>query len=405
MRIKEIKIHDFRGLSDVTIDNLDKNLNLLIGVNGAGKSSVLDATVFLLQAFTARLTTSGSKGASIALADIKRDSRTGCELTLTLDNEVKWTRVRSRKLDKTDESDLSQLNDYTKPLRAQLDERQEIDLPVIVHYGVKRSVTDIPLHFPKSEDSLSNATYKDWVDSKARDIFPWLRGEEDYENELIRDNPEARDRGLEALREAMRVIFPEYTDLRVQRKPHLEVTLRKGGEKLPLSQLSDGEKCYLALVCDIVRRLTIANPCKEEGEKILKGEGIVLIDEVDLHLHPSWEASVMEKLHEVFPNIQFIVSAHSPLVASHFDGQVYGVKNGSVTPLPRLFGLDYSTILQDWMETSPDNREVNAMVDLYRAYTKYNMQAQADEVKAKILELLNGDENALVWKQLQTIAD
>lgn len=389
MKIQKIEIHDFRGLSDVTIDNLDKNLNLLMGVNGAGKSSVLDAIALLLSAYTARLTTAGSKGSQIAINDIRRDSREGCTLSITLDNGVKWTKFKTRKMDKKEESDYAQLVAFTQPLREQLDNQEEVNLPVIVHYGVKRSVNDIPLKFPNSDTQLSNATYKDWLDSKAsyRDIFPWLRGEEDYENELIRDNPDARDRGLEALRVAMRAVFPEYSDIRVRRKPHLEVVLKKHDEELPLSQLSDGEKCYLALVLDIVRRLTLANPTGD----ILKGEGIVLIDEVDLHLHPSWEATVMEKLNHIFPNIQFIVSAHSPLVASHFDGQVYGVRNGDVTALPRLFGLNYSTILQDWMMAESENKEMTILADLYKMYREYDMQEQAQEVWQKILVATGGD--------------
>lgn len=403
MKIQKIEIHDFRGLTDVTIDNLDNNLNLLMGVNGAGKSSVLDAIALMLSAYTARLTTAASKGTQIAVNDIQSDSHRGCTISITLDNGVKWKKFKTRKMDKKEESDYAQLVTFTQPLREQLDNLQEVNLPVIVHYGVKRSVTDIPLKFPNSDNQLSNAAYKDWFDSKAsyRDIFPWLRGEEDYENELIRDNPDARNRGLEALRQAMRSIFPEYTDIRVKRKPHLEVVLKKHDHELPLSQLSDGEKCYLALVLDIVRRLTIANPAGE----ILKGEGIVLIDEVDLHLHPSWEATVMEKLNHTFENIQFIVSAHSPLVASHFDGQVYGVKNGEVTVLPRLFGLNYSTILQDWMGTRPENREVNSLIELYRAYSKHNMPEQAQEVKNRIIELFHGDIDAIALQKLENPAD
>ena len=301
-------------------------------------------------------------------------------------------------MEKKEVSDYDQLNILTKDLRMQLDDQQPICLPMIVHYGVKRSITDIPLKFTNASEPNPSSAYKDWVDSKAsyRDIFPWLRNEEDYENEMIRDNPNARDRGLEALREAMRRIFPEYTDLRVRRKPHQEVVLKKNGEELPLSQLSDGEKCYIALVCDIVRRLSLANPVGN----VLDGEGIVLIDEIDLHLHPSWEQTAMTKLHETFKNIQFIVTAHSPLVASHFDGQVFAVKDGNVIVLPRLTGLDYSTILQDWMDTTDDNREISSLVELFKAYSDNGMEAQANAVKLKLLNLLHGDANAEIMRRL-----
>ena len=398
MKIQSLRINNFRGLSDVTINNFDPHLNLFIGVNGAGKSSVLDAIVLLLTSFTARLSTSNSKGMPIPTNDIRKDAREGCSLNITMDNGFGWTKHRTRKMEKKEVSDYDQLNILTKDLRMQLDDQQPICLPMIVHYGVKRSITDIPLKFTNASEPNPSSAYKDWVDSKAsyRDIFPWLRNEEDYENEMIRDNPNARDRGLEALREAMRRIFPEYTDLRVRRKPHQEVVLKKNGEELPLSQLSDGEKCYIAFVCDIVRRLSLANPVGN----VLDGEGIVLIDEIDLHLHPSWEQTAMAKLHETFKNIQFIVTAHSPLVASHFDGQVFAVKDGNVIVLPRLTGLDYSTILQDWMDTTDDNREISSLVELFKAYSDNGMEAQANAVKLKLLNLLHGDANAEIMRRL-----
>lgn len=397
MKIKSIQLKGYRRFSDIKLDNLDPNLNLLIGVNGAGKSTILDATALLLSAFTARLSTTSSKGNRIAVNDIKRGGSSS-SLSLTLDNDVVWTKKVSRKLDKDEESDFSKLNEFTKPIRAQLDSGEPICLPIIVHYGVKRSVSDIPLKFPKVDYLSPALAYKNWIDSKAsyRDIFPWIRGEEDYENELIRENPDARVRSLVALREAMRNIFPEYTDMRVRRKPHLEVVLKKQGEELQLSQLSDGEKCYIALICDIVRRLTLANPDSD----ILSGDGVVLIDEVDLHLHPSWEQDIMPKLHATFPNLQFIVSAHSPLVASNFNGQIYAVDNGKVKMLPRLYGLDYSTILQDWMCTSPKNKEISTLIELYKAYEENDMYPQAQAVKGKLIEIFDGDENAEALKFL-----
>lgn len=383
MKIQSIEIKGFRRFADITISNLNPYLNLLIGINGAGKSSVLDAVALMLTAFTSRLTTVNSKGKNIQHNDIKR-GLSKCSVKLTLDNGVEWTKIVTRKLNKDSESDYTQLVEFTREYRQSLDDRKPISVPVIVHYGVKRSVTDIPLRFPKADSQSPAEAYKDWIDSKAsyRDIFPWLRGEEDYENERRNDDPEFRLRSLEALRKAMKMLLPGYTDMRVRRKPHLEVVVKKNGEDLPLSQLSDGEKCYIALVCDIVRRLSIANPVSD----ILSGDGIVLIDEVDLHLHPSWEQTIMEKLHGIFPNIQFIVSAHSPLVASHFDGQIYAMKDGNVVPLPRLYGVDYSTILHDWMETSPDNKKISSLSDLYRSYIHNGMLPQAEAVKQKLSE-------------------
>lgn len=395
MKIQKIEIHDFRGLSDVAIDNLDKNLNLLMGVNGAGKSSVLDAIALLLQPFTARLTTKAGAGFRIDPDDIKKRSRRGCTLQITLDddNKTTWSTFRSKSREVAGESNTVMLTDYTLPMRKALDNYDPISLPVIAHYGVNRSTVGLPLseimrRSMKMEkyDNQSDA-YRNWYNRGAiyRDFLVWFKETEGDENRKRIENPEYRDRGLEAIRSAIATIFPEYENMHMLNGYQLGV--KKNGEEYPFDILSDGEKCYITLVCDIVRRLTIANPTGE----ILKGEGIVLIDEVDLHLHPSWEATVMEKLNHIFENIQFIVSAHSPLVASHFDGQVYGVRNGEVTALPRLFGLNYSTILQDWMQAESENKEMAILADLYKMYRECDMLEQAEEVWQKILVATGGD--------------
>lgn len=89
------------------------------------------------------------------------------------------------------------------------------------------------------------------------------------------------------------------------------MTVFKHGQEMRVDQLSDGEKCLIALIGDLARRLSIANPKKQNP---LEGDGVVLIDEIDLHLHPGWQRMVLPKLADTFPNCQFVVSAHSPQV-------------------------------------------------------------------------------------------
>ena len=101
-----------------------------------------------------------------------------------------------------------------------------------------------------------------------------------------------------------------FENLRVQEEP-LRLLVDKDGEALDLSQLSDGERSFLAMICDLGRRLALANPLLDNP---LHGAGVVLIDELELHLHPKWQREVPEKLRRTFPNIQFIATTHSPFV-------------------------------------------------------------------------------------------
>lgn len=149
-----------------------------------------------------------------------------------------------------------------------------------------------------------------------RRFFEWFREREDSENEqsfarcskkildALDDNDIARnkvselmqsskDRQLTAVRNAIASFMPNFTNLRVRRKPRLHMSIDKDGETLNVLQLSQGEKSLMALVGDIARRLAMMNPALENP---LHGDGIVLIDEVDMHLHPTWQRSIIERL-------------------------------------------------------------------------------------------------------------
>jgi len=125
-------------------------------------------------------------------------------------------------------------------------------------------------------------------------------------------------RELKLITECIEKFIPEYSNLRVTRVPTPHMLVEKNGKTIKLNQLSDGEKNIIAMVGDIARRLSMANPHMENP---LEGKGIVLIDEIDLHLHPLWQRVIISKLTEVFPNCQFIVSTHSPQVLSHIKAE------------------------------------------------------------------------------------
>ena len=158
------------------------------------------------------------------------------------------------------------------------------------------------------------------------------------------------DKQLEAVRKAIASFLPGYTDLRVKRAP-LKMVIHKDKEELIVNQLSDGEKCLLALVGDLARRLAIANPSLDDP---LNGEGVVLIDEIDLHLHPSWQRSVVENLTKTFPQCQFMLTTHSPQILSHVKPECIWLlrrdKDGFHSSHPEdSYGQDSNRILEDIM--------------------------------------------------------
>lgn len=138
-----------------------------------------------------------------------------------------------------------------------------------------------------------------------------------YRNAIVLQEDETRtnpsylgDRAVGAISEALSTFLGGFRNLRVEHKP-LRLLVDKGGQSFDLSQLSDGERSFLALICDLGRRLALANP---ELSNPLHGAGVALIDELELHLHPKWQREVRDKLLATFPNVQFIATTHSPFI-------------------------------------------------------------------------------------------
>jgi predicted ATP-binding protein involved in virulence len=198
----------------------------------------------------------------------------------------------------------------------------------------------------------------------------WLRLEEDRENEArLRKDPSHRDRRLQAVRDAIERFLSAlspgtFSNLRVVRRADVdtgaelpaEILIDKGNISLSLDNLSDGERSMLLLVADLAMRLVVANPGAEEP---LRGRGIVLIDEVELHLHPAWQRAAMPGLTEVFPNLQIIATTHSPQVLSTLTPEsVVILENGRrVEATPPTYGRDTNALLRDVMHTPPRPEE------------------------------------------------
>ncbi|WP_052507359.1 AAA family ATPase [Desulfonatronovibrio magnus] len=144
--------------------------------------------------------------------------------------------------------------------------------------------------------------------------------------------------------------MPELTDLAVRRNP-LRMEVKKNGQALIVNQLSDGEKCLMAMVGDLARRMAIANPNLDDP---LHGKGVVLIDEIDLHLHPKWQRLIVPRLTEAFPNCQFVISTHSPHVLTHVKPENIFLlsldKEGMSAQKPaESYGKNVDRILEDIM--------------------------------------------------------
>ena len=193
----------------------------------------------------------------------------------------------------------------------------------------------------------------------------------------LENNAAYRDKQLEAVRQAISSLIPDFSNLRVRRSP-LRMTLQKQGEELIVNQLSDGEKCLLAMVGDLARRLAIANPGLPDP---LQGSGIILIDEIELHLHPKWQRGIIPDLTRTFPNCQFIVTTHSPQVISDVKPEgIYLLEKtdqGVIAKQPESsFGRDSNRILEDLMDVPERPQEIkDSLLELFRMIDAGNLES------------------------------
>lgn len=398
MNIKSLYIENFRGIERLEIGNFDSQMNLFVGVNGAGKTTILAALSILFSWFLARLKNPNGKGLLLTDNDISIGAKS-CKIAITLLDGTYWDICKTHAYVKKNDavSNLEQLKGLVE--RIYSNEELYKTIPLIVYYPVERAVASAPVKLHKKENGTIWDAYDEALIGNAdfRTLFEWYRRQEDIENEQIRDNPKFRDKSLETIRMALQKVFPEYGEMRVRRHPtQAMVICKKDNTKtddiqIEFDQLSQGEKCYISLVCDLARRLSMANP---QAVSPLRGQGIVLIDEIDLHLHPKWQVEVLSKLMTIFPQCQFVVTTHSPLVLSDVKPQ-------------QLYLLERGRLIQN--SFNPYGKSSSQIMTNYFDLTRLHQRNQtiSKEMESAQNALNNNDENAykVAMEQLRENVD
>ena len=372
MKVTKLNLTNFRDAHALPIE-LKPKLNVFVGVNGSGKSTVLDAIAIMLSWAVSRINRSGASGRPIVESDITNGKSTS-SIQLSCEAEgrtIEWklSKVRKGHAASEDKSNLHELNDYAKGIQNNISETSEkVNLPLFVYYPVNRAVVEIPLRIRGKHLFDLLAAYDGALSSGAnfKTFFEWFREREDLENEMqstlldwnVPGRPKSLDTQLNAVRSALTEFLPDFSDFTIRRSP-LRMEVTKNGKRLTVNQLSDGEKILIAMIGDLARRMAIANP---DSTKPLEGSGIVLIDEIDLHLHPRWQRMIVPKLLEVFPNCQFILSTHSPHVITHVQPESLFLLEQTDSDIAAIkpnesYGKNVDRVLEDLMgleTTRPD---------------------------------------------------
>lgn len=384
MKLERLCLKDFRGIHNLELDFQGKSA-VLFGVNGVGKSSVLASISLLYANIINRLVRSRFKQAvNMEESDIRfGKASTHVEAEFRFGQEettYSCSRTKSRKIGKVGGINLvKNIETVVSHYREKYLPEDEIDeennlverskggsIPIFVNYGVNRLVLKTPLRIRKSEDYGQLGAFEKAIENQIAfsRLFEWFLEQELYETQEQKQNPAYEDIPLRSVKQAMLAMLDGYRNVHITVRPY-SMKVYKGKEVLDILQLSDGEKCTLALFGDLARRLAVANPGLENP---LEGEGVVLIDEVELHMHTLWQRKVAGILKKTFPGIQFIISTHSPQVLGEInsDYQVFSLQKKAdeivCGGLQNYFGLDSNSILEEALRTDSVNGDIKRKV-------------------------------------------
>ena len=316
MRIVELILRNYRVYGERTSFEFADRFTVVVGINGRGKTALLEALALLCSRFLPHVSATRSGYRTITPSDVHNGTMTA-ELGMKVNCAgipIEYMVIYDKERRKNETTKLPAA--VKREVRAAYGDptRANDAAPLAVYYTTDRAGYRLPKRLPTEVPRGQAAAYSGALFNRTvnfRDFMARYRSAFTVERTERRSNPNyLGDRAVTAISRALTTFLGGFENLRVQQEP-LRLLVDKDGEALELSQLSDGERSFLAMTCDLGRRLALANPQLDDP---LLGAGVVLIDELELHLHPKWQREVREKLSRTFPNIQFIATTHSPFV-------------------------------------------------------------------------------------------
>lgn len=420
MTIKDITIKNFRGFAEKHFE-FDARMNVVLGNNTTGKTTLLHAVQIALGAFLQELTLVSGCARNTKDSDIvrsysvmtksfqKQQEKPSFEVNACFidgtynfasdeyasqEKNIRWLRLGA----KNSRKNAGELKDMVAAMEQK---RREADitkmtsvLPLMISFGASRLENNYNgTEKTKARASREEKAYKCALDEKVdfKSAFDWIYR---FEKELDKGHEfEGTDAAfLSALSDAI----PALKQIEIDRKNNEfagQIQMAKDAEPywLTYDMMSDGFKSMINIVAEIAYRCIELNGFLGR-DAVKKTPGIVMIDEVDLYLHPHWQQHILLDLQAAFPMMQFIVTTHSPFI-------VQSVKSQNVITLDGVKGYE-----------DPDKRSIEEIVinemnmDTVRS-AKYNeMVEKAEEYYRLVKEEKENTSDAIkIKKELDEI--
>ncbi len=431
MKLKKLEIINFRCFKSLSID-LDQQLTVLVAKNGQGKSSVLDAIRIglwpFIRGFDLAHTGYNDPANAISIDDvrvvIKHDSTIGdgyvdmvrqlpCKITLqgnfdldviNIEDRGKlliWSRFRESEVPRTQTKDDSACKEILSlasltQWHIRDTDGTVINLPTAGYYGTGRLWNQKRLMEKKKKHDASFYmrlfAYRDCLDPASSykhfaEWFTWVF--ESYREDQIKRSEKGLSSEIDSVwkntiqgvQQAIDSVLQETgwhsLEYSVRQEKSLVLKHKEHGT-LKVGLLSDGIRGVLAMVGDIAYRCIKLNP--HLGLNAAKEtSGVVMIDEIDMHLHPEWQQTILGNLIKAFPKIQFIVTTHSPQVLTTVQAKCIRLLTADcdvLTPSINTYGEESKVVLEDLMHVS--SRPHTDETDLLQRYLQRINQGDID---------------------------
>lgn len=367
LRLETVSIANFRIFERVEL-RLDERLTVLHAENAGGKTALLSALGVALGAtlygpFPTLRPSDVRESIAGTLTRRRHYPSVIAAVGLVAGEQVEWARSLPGPGRRTTNAETKAVRNRLEPVFS-----GNGDWPVVASYGTQRLWSVVSSTAPRRGQTRREDGYTDALDprSKEKQLLEWL-----FRAALSRAQGRASPEFI-AFENALRDALLPVLRARGWKSLHVEFDIANNepviqlgrGAAIPWSQLSDGYHSFLGMVADLARRCITLNPHLGAGA-VRGASGVVLIDEVDLHLHPQWQREVVPSLLEAFPGLQFVVSTHSPQVLSSVtNAQVRTLRDGAVVRSAPVDGRDSNSILLESFgtaERSNDSANVRTM--------------------------------------------
>ncbi|MFA8451403.1 MAG: AAA family ATPase [Bacteroidales bacterium] len=406
MQLNKIELENFRKFKKLEVQ-LKAGVNILIGDNASGKTSILEAISIIIGSFFSGINSRFAISPSISPTkdvsfiknkegQLSRQYPTKLRAQGTVfDKEVIWNRELNSAKGATTKSGLSDL----KVIIAENCNKK--DLPVLAYYSTTRLQSDKNNSTSYKKDEIFEA-YQNALNAKTsvNKFIKWFENEDriSYQN---KSNTFALDIVSEAIKHCIPDCKRVYYDARLG-----EIVIQNLNKEITLfSLMSDGYKMITSLVGDLSYRCSVLNAHLKE-KCLRETKGVVIIDEIETHLHPSWQQNIINELSRVFPKIQFVISTHSPIVLSAAKANVIGLDNNHSLEKSRkiyAYGRNLENIMVSEQGVYPRLSSIQNQID--RFYELIESKAGLEEAERILKELFVGQFGESDPETIRAISD